>query len=80
MKNQATEMLQDAALKYIHMWVYTYIYILYIYISLSVPWCSDGQESACNAGDLSSIPGWERSPQEGNGNPLPYSCLENPTD
>ena len=38
------------------------------------------QESACNAGDLGSIPGFERSPGEGNGNPLQYSCLEKPTD
>ena len=36
--------------------------------------------SACNVGDLSSIPGWGRSPGEGNGNPLQYSCLENPMD
>ena len=41
---------------------------------------SDGKESACNAGDPGSIPGWERSPGEGNGNPLQYSCLENPMD
>ena len=40
----------------------------------------DGKESACNAGDLGSIPGSERSPREGNGNPLQYSCLENPMD
>ena len=39
-----------------------------------------GRESACNAGDLGSIPGLERSPREGNGNPLQYSCLENPID
>ena len=36
------------------------------------------RESACNAGDLSSIPGLGRSPGEGNGNPPQYSCLENP--
>ena len=36
--------------------------------------------SACNAGDLGLIPGWGRSPGEGNGNPLQYSCLENPMD
>ena len=36
--------------------------------------------SACNAGDLGSIPGSGRSPGEGNGNPLWYSCLENPMD
>ena len=37
-----------------------------------------GKESACNAGDLGSIPGWRRSPGKGNGNPLQYSGLENP--
>ena len=37
-------------------------------------------ESACNARDLGSIPGLGRSPREGNGNPLQYSCLENPMD
>ena len=36
--------------------------------------------SACNAGDLGSIPGLGRSPGEGNGYPLQYSCLENPID
>ena len=41
---------------------------------------SYGKESACNAGDLGSIPGLRRSPGEGNGNPLQYSCLENPMD
>ena len=41
---------------------------------------SDGKESACNAGDLGSVPGWGRSSGEGHGNPLQYSCLENPID
>ena len=41
---------------------------------------SDGKASAYNAGDLGSIPGLGRSPGEGNGNPLQYSCLENPMD
>ena len=41
---------------------------------------SDGKESACNAGDLGSIPGLGRSPGEGNGNPLQYSSLENSMD
>ena len=36
--------------------------------------------SACSVGDLGSIPGLERSPGEGNGNPLQYSCLENSMD
>ena len=43
----------------------------------------DGSEvkvSACDAGDPGSIPGSGRSPGEGNGNPLQYSCLENPMD
>ena len=38
---------------------------------------SDGEESACNAGELGLIPVWGRSPGEGNGYPLLYSCLEN---
>ena len=41
---------------------------------------SDGKESACNAGDPSLIPEWGRSPGEGNGNPLPDSCLQDSTD
>ena len=41
---------------------------------------SDSKESACNAGDPSSIPGSGRSPGEGDGNPLQYSLLENPMD
>ena len=48
---------------------------LYIY---HLPHSSVGKESAWKAGDLSSIPGSGRSPREGNGNPLQYSCLENP--
>ena len=44
------------------------------------PGGSDGKESACNARDLGSIRGLGRSPGEGNGNPLQYSCLENPMD
>ena len=41
---------------------------------------SAGQESACNAGDLGSIPGLGRSPEEGNGYTLQYSGLENSMD
>ena len=41
---------------------------------------SDGKESASSVGDLGSVPGLERSPGEGNGNPLQYSCLENFTN
>ena len=45
-----------------------------------IPGGSDGKESAYNAGDVSSVPGLERSPGEGNGNLLQHSCLENPMD
>ena len=44
------------------------------------PGGSDGKESACNVRDLGSIPALGRSPGEGNGNPLQYSCLGNPMD
>ena len=44
------------------------------------PGSSDAKESACNAGDLGSIPGSRRSPEEGNGYPLQYYCLENFVD
>ena len=44
------------------------------------PGSSNSKTSAYNAGDLGSIPGSGRSPGEGNGNPLQYSCLENPMD
>ena len=47
---------------------------------LGFPGGSDGKEFTCNAGDLGLIPGSERSPGEGNGYPLQYSCLENPLD
>ena len=45
-----------------------------------LPWWLSGKESACNAGDAGSIPGWGRSPGGGHGNPLryAYACLENP--
>ena len=42
-------------------------------------WLSS-KESACNSGDIGSIPGWGRSPGGSNGNPLQYSCLGNPMD
>ena len=45
-----------------------------------VPGGSEGKASACNAGDPGSIPESGRSPGEGNGSPLQYSCLENPMD
>ena len=48
-----------------------------------LPWWLSGKESTCNSGDIGdvgSIPGLGRSPGEGNGNPLQYSCWENPMD
>ena len=45
-----------------------------------LPWWLSGKESTCNARDTGSIPGWGRSPGGGSGNPLQYSCLENPMD
>ena len=49
-------------------------------VFLGFPGGSDGKVSACNVGDLGLIPVLGRSPGEGNGNPLQYSCLENPMD
>ena len=51
--------------------------LIYIYY---FPSGSDSKESACNSGDPGLIPGLGRSPGEGNGNTLQYSCLENPMD
>ena len=44
------------------------------------PGGSDDKETACNAGDLGSIPGLGRCPGGGHGNPLQYFCIENPMD
>ena len=56
-------------------------------LGISSYWCvrefpggSEDEASACHAGDQGSIPGLGRSSGEGNGNPLQYSCLENPMD
>ena len=50
------------------------------FILRGFPGVSDGKASACNVGDPGSIPGSGRSPGEGNGNPLQYSCLGNSMD
>ena len=47
---------------------------------MEVPGGPASKESAYNAGDAGLIPGWGRSPGDGNGNPLQYSCLENSMD
>ena len=49
-------------------------------MDVGFPCSSVGKESACSTGDPGSIPGLGRFPGEGNGNPLQYSCLENPID
>ena len=49
----------------------------YGFLLIGFPDGSDGKVTVSNAGDPVSIPGWVRSPGEGNGNPLHYSCLEN---
>ena len=54
--------------------------IFRIYKQWGFPCSSVGKKSACNEGDLGSIPGSGGYPGEGNGNPLQYSCLENPID
>ena len=47
---------------------------------LGFPWWFRCKESACNVGDLGSVPELGRSPGDGNGSPLQYSCLENSMD
>ena len=54
--------------------------LLVQYFTDRVPGGSDDKKSVCNAGDPGSTPGLRKSPGEGNGNPLQYSCLENPLD
>ena len=59
-----------------------YIVNAHIYVK-GLPWWLSGKESAFSAGDardVGSIPRWGRSPAGGDGNPLQYSCLENPVD
>ena len=56
--------------------IFTFIFIHFE----GFPGSSDSKASACSAGDPDSIPGLGRSPGEGNGNPLQYSCLENSMD
>ena len=57
--------------------IYNYVTL---YSSKGFPGSSNGKASACNAGDLGLIPGSGKSPGEGTGDPLQYSCLENPMD
>ena len=66
------------------MHTHTYIHVISTeartFLSLGFPGGSDSKVSPCNAGDPGSTPRSRRSPGEGNGNPLQYSCLENSMD
>ena len=74
---------KSTGIKFLPSYVYTSILKTSLHIwdqvmcTRSFPSGSDGKESACYVGDIGSIPGWGRSPGDGNGNPLHYSCLEN---
>ena len=59
------------------MWLAGVLIISLLIPTRGFPGGSEGKESACSVGDPSMIPGSGRSPGEGNGNPLQYSCLEN---
>ena len=54
--------------------------VIHIYIFMGFPGVSDSKKSACDTGDLGSVPGLGRSPGEGNSDPLQYSCLKNSKD
>ena len=56
------------------------IILIGVYLGTGFPGGSEDKESACNTGDLSSVPGSGRFPGEGNGYSLQYSCPENPMD
>ena len=54
-----------------------FIYLfIYLFLAIGLPWWPNGKEYACQSWRCGFIRGWGRSPGEGNGNPLQYSCLE----
>ena len=57
-----------------------FIYHKHFLLTYTASLVSECKESTCNGGDLGLIPGLERSPGDGHGNPLQYPCLENPMD
>ena len=64
-----------------YIYIHTHVCVgIYICVSMGFPGGSEVKASAWNAGDPGSIPGSGRSPGEGNGNPLQYSCLQNPME
>ena len=66
-------------MKFIHFFIFHMPFTLWNLLQ-GFPGGSEVKASASNAGDPGSIPGSGRSPGEGNGNPLQYSCLDNPMD
>ena len=60
--------------------MFPHSHLIYFTMLLSLAGGSGDKESTCNVGDQGSIPGLGRSPGEGNGTPLQYSCLEDPMD
>ena len=70
---------REASLSRFHCFPYPF-FIQWWPLDVVFPGGTDGKESACSAGDLGSIPVLGRSPGEGKGNPLLYSCPENPMD
>ena len=62
---------------YTHTYMYVYVYFKYLYVyNMNFPGGSVVKDSTCQSGDASWIPGSGRSPGEGNGKPLQYSCLQ----
>ena len=57
---------------------HVFFFLKWLYRFLGLPWRLSCNKSACSSGDMGSIPDSGRSPGEGNGNPLQYSCLGNP--
>ena len=76
-KNRLTLVLGKKQTDNIFFKIYPFFFFFFSICSLQgFPYSSVSKEFACNAGDFDSIPGSGRSPGEGNGNPLQYSCLE----
>ena len=57
-----------------------FLFFVFFKVTYGFPSGSGGEESACNAGDLGSVPGSGRFPEEGNSNPVHCSCLKDPMD
>ena len=75
------KMILPAHFPHSSVFIYPLLYCQFAYVpATGFPGGSVGKESGCNAGDPGSIPGLVRFPGEGHGNPLQYSCLENPMD